>query len=1057
MQCMAQSICMNPQYLYLLQHRDAPAEACFSPGSLLVVAYNTPGATGASRHFEIIPEHPFTAVAAHPTHPIVFAGDAIGCIAAYQGQSLIWTVQTGSPTPATDLVVDPLGWRHLACFNSSTITLWCTTRHGSDRFEFPHFIKAVEPANAQGWVKFAGPLLLSLSVPPETYDPAATSQMLLDPSIQAWPIDDRHVLWDVDEPFSSAGHTFHVPLTSVAVNPAASSNPEHAFCTGGAEVKVWGSRLQMCDTLDRGQGVHSGEILCMEYSALGTYLLTCTTDSFILWKATPLISKHQLRHHWSKTTPVAWVTFTNDEQWMVVALSNGTISLLSIEDRETKHVPLPQVHSGAITHVACQGPIDGLGRMATAAVDHAVYVWHSADGDTPSGCGFQVEQELCHAYYGIPFRVVFTKDTRTLIVGLKPEPDSLVPCEIVVWTLHDSAMLSLDSWAVVRTVSWGIPGGITSLACPISDSLVFAAGGSNGSIFIIDAASPQNDPGRIESHAAEVTGVGFYCPDNGPRDDMSALAMQQISKSVPCQMPDSVILLLEPTAGAEDSPSPSRTVQDSGVRTQPMWSQMWTQLAGHTVCTEHTIPLPDGDHCVSVDEYMCRRHHAMGLCESPLSPAEVMADRRSPWFESAPDIMLQALGAKFARCPEARRVLLWTSMRPLLYNHPSDRFWGQHKGQGKNLLGRLLAQKLGPQGQVNCLAYSRDGIHLATAGNDKNVHLWSLAGSLLHVFPGNEGHRGPDNQPESRINAVAFAYPPSELLHLIAKTCHKCNQTDHLGDTCRKRGDDKGTWLVSATFLTIAVWCVGSRTLIKTISQGAAAIAVCPSGSRIAAGQKDGSIRLVTIGEEASGNIHGVVGLYGHEKAKIVSSVAFSPQGGAFASGGADRQVIIWREDTSSSGWGKPWVLTGNSEHSPHDDEVKCVRFSPSGSLLASCGKDCRVILWSALGIDAGLPDGTGRLLRSVSYTCTLNCLAFSPCSRFLVHGGKDGKVMVATVEGSPMPPLDAASPLDPGPPVFAVDWSPDGHCIASGGEDRKTKPCLMVSLSVQHTPEHPI
>ena len=82
---------------------------------------------------------------------------------------------------------------------------------------------------------------------------------------------------------------------------------------------------------------------------------------------------------------------------------------------------------------------------------------------------------------------------------------------------------------------------------------------------------------------------------------------------------------------------------------------------------------------------------------------------------------------------------------------------------------------------------------------------------------------------------------------------------------------------------------------------------------------------------------------------------SFSPAGDAFATGGTDGIVHIWKRDRPS--WTHSLPLTG------HDGYVNGVAFSPDGRTLVSAGDDGTIALWDVahegpLGDRLAAPDG---------------------------------------------------------------------------------------------------
>ena len=196
----------------------------------------------------------------------------------------------------------------------------------------------------------------------------------------------------------------------------------------------------------------------------------------------------------------------------------------------------------------------------------------------------------------------------------------------------------------------------------------------------------------------------------------------------------------------------------------------------------------------------------------------------------------------------------------------------------------------GHQGSVCCVLISPDGKTLASAGNDRNVILWDVAGhKALATLKGHEG----------RINHIAFS--PN-------------------GKTLASAGDDR----------KVILWDVAGRKALATLekdSEGGGLLAFSPDGRTLASVDGSNVILWDVAGRKALATLEGHEGGVWH--------LAFSPDGRTLASGDG-RNVILWDALEHQE------LATLKA----HKARVTYLAFSPDGKTLASAGDDQNVILW---------------------------------------------------------------------------------------------------------------
>ena len=319
------------------------------------------------------------------------------------------------------------------------------------------------------------------------------------------------------------------------------------------------------------------------------------------------------------------------------------------------------------------------------------------------------------------------------------------------------------------------------------------------------------------------------------------------------------------------------------------------------------------------------------------------------------------------------------------------------------------------EGEVYDVAFSPDGQTLATAGQDRTVRLWRVAtGKQMAILRGHE----------DEVNALAFA--------------------------------PDGTWLVTAgDDCSVRCWDAHTGEPIETIynhGQPVFAVDVSPDGRRIVSAGNGGLVRLWDVEE------HKVVGAI--ELGPSIDEVAFSPDGQRLGLVGfhaaytfsADRleqmstrtpipdspccQAFAPKHEQLAIGTHDGMVeicdgasLSLRNRWRAHDNEVECLRFSPDGCVLASCGRDGTIRFW-----DTRTGEHVDTLPTEIARCWSL---AFAPDGEQLAAVGSDGKVRLwslAFPESSPWKRFAIKMPGERiGPAVLSPDAQRIATCISSG------------------------
>jgi WD40 repeat protein/tetratricopeptide (TPR) repeat protein len=274
-------------------------------------------------------------------------------------------------------------------------------------------------------------------------------------------------------------------------------------------------------------------------------------------------------------------------------------------------------------------------------------------------------------------------------------------------------------------------------------------------------------------------------------------------------------------------------------------------------------------------------------------------------------------------------------------------------------------------GVVFSIAWSPDGLQLASGTDHANVRLWGNADAgtpaLLKGQPdaGRAISWSPDGSRLATAGAAIWDRATGKVVHQLR------GHTEGVIAIC---WSPDGSRIATASLdKTVRIWDARSGAPLRVPFKDTDwvwSVDWSPDGSRIASSSADRSIRIWDAATGAA-----LKTLRGH--VDLVTRVRWSPDASRLASSSNDRTVRVWDVESGTE------ALTLRGHTAPID--AAC--WSPDGSRLASVSRDGTARIWDASdGSEALTLQGTGNPLRSVDW---------SPDGTRLAVGDQNGNLLV--------------------------------------------------------------
>lgn len=306
----------------------------------------------------------------------------------------------------------------------------------------------------------------------------------------------------------------------------------------------------------------------------------------------------------------------------------------------------------------------------------------------------------------------------------------------------------------------------------------------------------------------------------------------------------------------------------------------------------------------------------------------------------------------------------------------------EEASQPKPPLGTTLFIYSSHSDEIRTVAWSPDGLRIASGSADKTVQVWVLSwkDALIDSVETIVNYRGHIKS----VNALVWSPDGQRIASVSLDGTAQVwdagignfvlSYTKHTHWVSAVAWSPDGKYIASSSWdETVQVWDAGTGEHIYTYRghiDGVRTLTWSPDGTRIVSGSADKTVRVWNISTRET-----IVTYHGH--AKGVHAVAWSPDGRSVASGSRDGTVQVWDAST-----GKTSLI-----YHGHSADVNAVAWSPDGRRIASGAKDNIVQIWDAT---------TGNKIYTYSdHTNWLVAVSWSSDSKYIASGSVDKTVRV--------------------------------------------------------------